>query len=48
MVEQYVSQALDMAEYAYILDRGTVSFGGRAAELDADTVVERYLSQGHA
>ena len=43
MVEQYVSQALEMAEFAYILDRGTVSFGGRAAELNADTVMESYL-----
>ncbi|MQY31845.1 ABC transporter ATP-binding protein [Nocardia aurantia] len=48
MVEQYVSQALEMAEYAYILDRGTVSFGGSAAELDADTVMRRYLTEGHA
>jgi len=43
MVEQYVSQALEMAEFAYILDRGTVSFGGRSTELNADTVMESYL-----
>ena len=46
MVEQYVSQALEMSEFAYILNRGTVSFGGRASELDADAVMDRYL--GHA
>jgi branched-chain amino acid transport system ATP-binding protein len=47
MVEQYVSQALEMAEYAYILDRGRVSFGGPASDLDADAVMESYLSGGH-
>ncbi|EFC85772.1 ABC transporter ATP-binding protein [Parafrankia sp. EUN1f] len=48
MVEQYVSQALAMSEFAYILDRGTLSFGGRASELDADSVMESYLKQGRA
>jgi branched-chain amino acid transport system ATP-binding protein len=46
MVEQYVSKALAMAEFAYILDRGTISFDGLASELDADEVMSRYLSQG--
>lgn len=44
IIEQYVSQALAMADHAYILDRGMISFSGAAAELDADDVMRRYLS----
>jgi branched-chain amino acid transport system ATP-binding protein len=47
VVEQYVSQALAMAEFAYILDRGRISYAGLSSELNADEVMSRYLSQGN-
>lgn len=42
LVEQYVARALEMADVAYLLDRGTVSFSGPSAELDADDLMRRY------
>ena len=42
IVEQYVTRALDMADLAYVLDRGTVAFHGRSDELDADDLMRRY------
>jgi branched-chain amino acid transport system ATP-binding protein len=43
IVEQYVSRALQIADTAYLLDRGTVAFAGPAAELDGDELTRRYL-----
>jgi len=43
IVEQYVTRALDVADFAYILNRGEVVFSGRADELEGDEVFERYL-----
>jgi branched-chain amino acid transport system ATP-binding protein len=43
LVEQYVSRALDLADSAYLLNRGQVVFSGAAAELRGDEVFERYF-----
>lgn len=43
LVEQYVSRALEMADHAYLLNRGTVAFAGRPADLDEATVLKGYL-----
>jgi branched-chain amino acid transport system ATP-binding protein len=43
LVEQYVHRSLALADHAVVLDRGSVAFGGAAAELDADEVGARYL-----
>ncbi|HEV7536019.1 MAG TPA: ABC transporter ATP-binding protein [Acidimicrobiia bacterium] len=43
LVEQYVHKALAIADYAYILNRGRISFAGDAAELGGDDVFARYL-----
>jgi branched-chain amino acid transport system ATP-binding protein len=43
VVEQYVNRALAMADHVYLLDRGQTVFSGKAAELDADEVIRRYL-----
>jgi branched-chain amino acid transport system ATP-binding protein len=43
LVEQYVNRALEMADTAHVLTRGSISFAGRAADLDEDTVVRGYL-----
>ncbi|HEV7863470.1 MAG TPA: ABC transporter ATP-binding protein [Acidimicrobiia bacterium] len=43
LVEQYVNKALAIADYAYILSRGQISFAGDAAELADEDVFARYL-----
>jgi branched-chain amino acid transport system ATP-binding protein len=46
LVEQYVTKALAVADYAYVLDRGTIAFAGEPGELDAHAVFESYLGRG--
>ncbi|MGH9000138.1 MAG: ABC transporter ATP-binding protein [Acidimicrobiia bacterium] len=43
LVEQYVNKALAIADYAYILGRGRVTFAGDASELADEDVFSRYL-----
>jgi len=43
LVEQYVNKALAIADYAYILSRGRISFAGDATELADEDVFTRYL-----
>jgi branched-chain amino acid transport system ATP-binding protein len=46
LVEQYVSRALAIADYVYILGRGRVTFAGDPAELADDDIFARYLGTG--
>jgi branched-chain amino acid transport system ATP-binding protein len=43
VVEQYVSRALALADYVYILRHGKVSFVGEPVELSDDAVFANYL-----
>ena len=44
VVEQYVSKALELADYVYLLNRGRVSFVGEPVELKGnDAVLSSYL-----
>jgi branched-chain amino acid transport system ATP-binding protein len=43
LVEQYVSRALAIADYAYVLVRGRVNFAGDPDELADEDVFARYL-----
>ena len=43
LVEQYVGQALKMADYVYILDRGRISFAGEPGEISEETIMNSYL-----
>jgi branched-chain amino acid transport system ATP-binding protein len=43
LVEQYVSRALQLADYVYILDRGRVSFAGEPGEISEETIMNSYL-----
>jgi branched-chain amino acid transport system ATP-binding protein len=43
LVEQYVNRALQMADHAYMISRGRVTFSGPPAELDERTVLSGYL-----
>lgn len=45
LVEQYVQRALAMAEYVYILNRGSIVFAGEPTELDADEVFRSYVGE---
>jgi branched-chain amino acid transport system ATP-binding protein len=46
LVEQYVSRALELADTAYLMARGTIAWSGPAATLDTDAITRAYL--GHA
>ena len=43
LVEQYVTRALGLADYVYLLQRGRVAFAGEPTELDGDELFRRYL-----
>jgi branched-chain amino acid transport system ATP-binding protein len=43
LVEQYITRALELADYVYILNRGQISFAGEPAEIGEQTVLESYL-----
>lgn len=43
LVEQYVTRALAVADYVYVLNRGRLSFAGDPSELDQGSVFEQYL-----
>jgi len=45
LVEQYVTKALDLADYLYLLRRGEVAFVGEPGELDGEDLFAHYL--GH-
>ena len=43
LVEQYVAQALKLADYVYIMDRGTITFAGEPGEISEETIMNSYL-----
>jgi branched-chain amino acid transport system ATP-binding protein len=43
LVEQYVNRALELADLVVLLNRGTVAFAGRSADLDSEEVLRGYL-----
>jgi branched-chain amino acid transport system ATP-binding protein len=46
LVEQYVTRALQAADYVYLLGRGEIVFAGEPDELDADALAEQYVGSG--
>ena len=46
LVEQYVTRALDLADYVYLLNKGEVGFRGEPSELDHAAVFHEYLGKG--
>jgi branched-chain amino acid transport system ATP-binding protein len=46
LVEQYVTKALALSDYVYLLQRGEVAFVGEPGELDGEDLFARYL--GHS
>ncbi|KPM57046.1 ABC transporter ATP-binding protein [Frankia sp. CcI49] len=47
VVEQYVQRALALARTVYILNHGAVIHAGRANDITADDIYEKYLGIGH-
>lgn len=47
LVEQYVTRALEAADYVYLLSRGEVAFAGEPCELDAEGLAQEYVGAGH-
>jgi branched-chain amino acid transport system ATP-binding protein len=43
VVEQYVSRALELADYVYILDRGRLTYVGEPSEISEETIAHSYL-----
>jgi branched-chain amino acid transport system ATP-binding protein len=46
LVEQYVNRAIDFADFVYVLNRGSVVHAAPASEVDAETLIARYLGTG--
>ncbi|GAA0635996.1 ABC transporter ATP-binding protein [Sporichthya brevicatena] len=47
LVEQYVSRALQVADYVFLMNRGRVAFAGEPSELDTDLLAEQYVGARH-
>jgi branched-chain amino acid transport system ATP-binding protein len=45
LVEQYVTRAVEFADYVYLIHRGTVVHSAPAREVEADTLFARYLGE---
>lgn len=45
LVEQYVSRALELADYAYILRKGRIVFAGEPKQLTSERVLVSYLGE---
>jgi branched-chain amino acid transport system ATP-binding protein len=43
VVEQYVTRALHLADYVYLMNRGQIAYRGEPSELEDDDVFARYL-----
>jgi branched-chain amino acid transport system ATP-binding protein len=43
LVEQYITKALAVADYVYLLNRGRVTFAGEPAEVDNDGLFSQYV-----
>jgi branched-chain amino acid transport system ATP-binding protein len=43
LVEQYVTRALALADYVYLMNRGQIAYRGEPSELADEDVFARYL-----
>jgi branched-chain amino acid transport system ATP-binding protein len=46
VVEQFVDRVIGLADWVYVLDKGTVTFVGEPGQLADGGVFERYLGAG--
>jgi branched-chain amino acid transport system ATP-binding protein len=47
LVEQYVTRALALADYVYIMNRGQIAYRGEPSELQEEDVFARYFDTAH-
>jgi branched-chain amino acid transport system ATP-binding protein len=47
LVEQYVTRALEIADYVYLLRRGAIAFAGEPTELDGEDLFTTYVGASH-
>jgi branched-chain amino acid transport system ATP-binding protein len=47
LVEQFAMAALEVADYAYVLENGHIRFEGKAAQLKSDPAVQAAYLGGH-
>ena len=45
LVEQYVTRAIEFADYVYLINRGAVVHSGPTQDVQADTLFARYLGE---
>ena len=43
IVEQYLSRALELSNYVYLIDHGRITFAGRPESLDEGSILHSYL-----
>jgi branched-chain amino acid transport system ATP-binding protein len=43
LVEQYVTRALDLADYVYLMNRGSISVAGDPGELEGEDIFREYV-----
>jgi branched-chain amino acid transport system ATP-binding protein len=43
LVEQYITRALALADYVFLMNRGRIDFSGEPGELDGDRLMRQYL-----
>lgn len=48
LVEQFISRALELADYTYLITRGRIEFAGEPGELDSARLTDTYLGAGTA
>jgi branched-chain amino acid transport system ATP-binding protein len=46
LVEQYVTRALEIADYVFLLNHGRVAFRGEPGELDGSAIFAEYMGVG--
>ena len=46
LVEQYVSRALAIADFVFLLNQGQIAFAGEASEVDEDSIFRTYTGAG--
>jgi branched-chain amino acid transport system ATP-binding protein len=45
LVEQYVTRAIEFADYVYLINRGSIVHSGPTQDVQADTLFARYLGE---
>ncbi|HUR04101.1 MAG TPA: ATP-binding cassette domain-containing protein, partial [Nonomuraea sp.] len=47
LVEQYVTRALAVANFVFLMNRGSIAFAGETGEVDVEALAAEYVGSGH-